>query len=83
MTQSKRASLAEAVVNTFIGLLIAFVAQAAICWAYDIGLTTKQNLILVFWMTILSIARGYILRRAWNAEFWKQLWFVKGVNNER
>lgn len=70
--QSKVASLAEAVVNTFVGLLIAFVAQAFICWAYDIPLSAHQNFVIVSWMTVISVARSYVLRRAWNAEFWKR-----------
>lgn len=71
MSQTKRASLAEAIVNTFIGFGIAMVATHLICWVYDIPLSWQSNAIITFWMTLLSIARSYVLRRLWNAEFWK------------
>lgn len=70
-TQSKAASLAEAVVNTVVGLLIAMWATAAICWLHGIPMSWTNNFIITSWMTGLSVARGYALRRAWNAEFWK------------
>lgn len=70
-TQSKKASLTEAVVNTVVGLLIAMWATAAICWLHRIPMSWTNNFIITSWMTGLSVARGYALRRAWNAEFWK------------
>lgn len=70
--QSKAASLAEAVVNTFVGLVIAFVAQVIICWANDIALSYTDNLIITGWMTVISVIRSYIIRRAWNSEFWRR-----------
>lgn len=69
--QSKAASLTEAVFNTFVGLVIAFAATAAICWAHGIPMTWQNNVILTSWMTAISIARQYVIRRMWNAEFWK------------
>jgi len=74
--QSKLASLAEAVVSTFVGLGIAMVATAVICWAYDIPMTWENNFIITAWMTVISIARSYLIRRVFNSEFWKRwrLW---------
>jgi hypothetical protein len=69
--QSKRASLVEAIANTLIGLAVAFAAQAVICWAYNIPLSASDNLIIVAWMTVISVVRSYVIRRAWNSEFWK------------
>lgn len=66
MGQSKLGSFVEAVVNTFIGLLIAFFAQWLIVWAYSIPLSHKQNFIIVFWMTVVSILRSYVVRRMFN-----------------
>lgn len=66
MSQTKKASFVEAITNTFIGLLIAFFAQWLICWVYSIPLSSKQNLIIVFWMTVLSILRSYVVRRIFN-----------------
>lgn len=71
MGQSKLASFVEALVNTALGLLIAMGATAVICRAYDIELSTTNNFIITFWMTVISVVRSYVLRRAWNSEFWK------------
>ncbi len=70
--QSKLASAVEAVVNTLVGLLIAFVAQWIICWVYDIPLSASDNFTIVMWMTVISVIRSYIIRRAWNSEFWRR-----------
>lgn len=64
--QTKTMSAIEAVVSTGVGLVVSFAATAAICKAYDIPMSTESNLILTFWMTVLSIARSYILRRVFN-----------------
>jgi len=64
--QTKLGSLTEAVVNTLVGLFIAFYAQLAICWAYNIPLSAKANAIIVFWMTVLSVLRSYAVRRIAN-----------------
>lgn len=70
--QSKLASAVEAVVNTFVGLLIAFGAQLLIVWVYDIPLSASDNFTIVMWMTVVSVVRSYIIRRAWNSEFWRR-----------
>lgn len=72
MTQSKRASFVEAVVNTALGLVIAMFATAGICKVYGIPMSWTNNFIITFWMTVISIVRSYVIRRAWNAEFWKR-----------
>jgi len=76
--QSKLGSLAEAVVNTALGLVIAMVATAAICKAYAIPMTWENNFIITFWMTVLSVLRSYLLRRLFNAA-WRprlQAWWI-------
>ena len=66
MSQTKKASLSEAVVNTAVGFLIAWAAQALICWVYSIPLTAEQNAVIVFWMTVISVLRNYFVRRFFN-----------------
>ncbi len=70
--QSKLSSWTEAVVNTFVGLVIAFAAQWLICWVYDIPLSATHNFIIVFWMTIISVLRSYGVRRIFNGEPWRR-----------
>lgn len=69
--QSKLASAVEALANTALGFALAFVAQSVICWAYSIQLSNHDNAILVWWMTVVSVVRSYVVRRLWNVEFWK------------
>lgn len=66
MSQSKRMSMVEAVVNTVVGLALSVAATAAICWAYSIPMTMQANLTLTFWMTVLSVVRSYYMRRFFN-----------------
>jgi hypothetical protein len=70
--QSRRASLIEAIANTVIGYIVAYLATYAIVWAYDMPMTHGHVSAMVNWMTLLSVLRGYVLRRLWNAEFWKR-----------
>lgn len=72
MNQSRVASATEAVVNTVVGLALASIVQMAICRYYGIPMSWHNNLIITGWMTGLSVLRGYLLRRAWNAEWWKR-----------
>lgn len=78
--QSRLASFAETVANTAIGFLVTLGANYVIFPAYDVKLTFNQNIQIVFWFTLLSVARGYVVRRMWNAEWWKHL-FNKGTNH--
>lgn len=64
--QSRARSFNEACMNTAIGLIIAFVAQHYLFLWYGIPATTEQTLWVVFWMTLVSIARSYVLRRVFN-----------------
>lgn len=72
-TQSRHASLWEAVVNTLVGYVIAYVATAILFRIYDIPASQGKIHSVTMWMTLISILRGYVLRRAWNAEFWTRL----------
>lgn len=69
--QSKLGSFVEAVANTAVGYLIALVCMRIIMWAYDFPMGTRETSIVVGWMTVVSVVRGYVIRRAWNAQFWK------------
>jgi len=69
--QSMLASAIEAVVNTALGFAIAFYAQHILFDFYEIPVSNIVNAWIVVWMTLLSFARSFVLRRLWNAEFWK------------
>lgn len=63
MKQTKLDSLIESLVNTAVGMLLAVVFMQLIVWVYDMPVSFEQNIIITFWMTVLSIARGYLIRR--------------------
>jgi len=61
-------SLVEAVTNTAVGFVIAYFAQIwFFAWA-GIAITDSQNMALVLFMTVVSVARSYILRRLFNKQ---------------
>ena len=61
--QSRKDSFLETVVSVGIGMIIAYLAQMFLFWYYDVTVSENVNLAIVFWMTVLSILRGYIVRR--------------------
>lgn len=67
MAQSKQGSLVEALVNTAVGIAISFTANFFILPTVGCHTTFTQNLYICVVFTFISIARGYLLRRAFNA----------------
>jgi len=70
--QSKLGSFVEAIANTAVGYVIALVCMRIIMWAYDFPMGTRETSIVVMWMTVVSVLRGYLIRRMWNGQFWKR-----------
>ena len=64
--QTKLESLTEAVINTFIGFVIAFILQLIIFPIVGVDVTLGQNFILTILFTLVSIIRTYIIRRYFN-----------------
>lgn len=67
MPQSKLGSLLEACANTALGYLIALASQLAIFPHFGIHLPLQDNLAIGAWFTLISLLRGYVLRRWFNA----------------
>jgi hypothetical protein len=66
--QSKKSSLSEILISTFIGLIVALTSQLLIFPLYGIDITLGENVQITFFMTFVSILRGYLVRRYFN---WK------------
>lgn len=64
--QSRKESFIEAVVNTVIGFVVSFAAWPVIAWKCDMAYDNAQHWEMVFWFTVLSVARGYAVRRWFN-----------------
>jgi hypothetical protein len=66
VTQTPRQSLAETVTSVAIGYMVALASQLAIFPLFDIHVSLADNLMIGAWFTIISIARGYAVRRFFN-----------------
>ena len=66
MNQSKKQSMIEASVGTLVGILTSMVTQAIVYPLYGFDVTFSQNLVITFIFTIVSLVRGYLVRRFFN-----------------
>jgi|TARA_R110000851_G_scaffold87200_3_gene190065 hypothetical protein len=65
--QSKLVSLLETITNTVIGFLVGLGAWPIIAWVLGMEFTSTQHWGIVALFTVLSIIRGYLVRRFFNA----------------
>ena len=66
MSQTKRQSLVEAVINVAIGFGVSLAAQAVVLPLFGIVVSLATNLYIGAIFTIISIARSYCVRRLFN-----------------
>jgi hypothetical protein len=71
MKQTKAESLIETTLNVGIGFIISFCAWPFVAAAFDLPYSVASNLGITFVFTVLSITRGYIVRRFFNAQLHK------------
>ena len=66
--QSKRESMIESLTSTTIGWFISFIANMLVLplFGYNINLTDGLLISIIF--TIISIVRGYVVRRWFNSK---------------
>jgi hypothetical protein len=66
MSQTRKGSLSETVLNILIGYIIAILTQLTIFPLYEINITLYDNLWIGVWFSVASFIRGYLLRRWFN-----------------
>lgn len=66
MEQSKLESLIEAIANTLIGFAISFLAWPIAAWIFNMPYNPGQHFGIVIFFTVLSVVRGYAVRRWFN-----------------
>lgn len=66
MKQSKKQSLKETVISTFIGLAVSLITQIVVFPLYGMEVSFNQNIQITIIFTVVSIARGYFVRRYFN-----------------
>lgn len=76
--QTKKQSLTEAITNTAVGFGISYVSTFLIFPVLGIVTSPGTNLIIVIYFTIISILRGYVLRRAFNKKTDKRMRYPNG-----
>jgi hypothetical protein len=67
MKQSKLMSLIEAVVSILVGFGISVAAQAFFLPLLGLEISLRQNLLFALIMTVISIARQFVMRRIFEA----------------
>jgi hypothetical protein len=68
MKQTKKHSIIESITQTLIGLLTSILVQVVLYPLLDIPVSFKQNLIITAVFFIVSIIRGYVVRRYFNSK---------------
>lgn len=71
MKQSRLTSFIKSCVSTGVGFAVAFVANMLIMPLFGLELTHSANLLLTTIYTAISIARGYLLERLFEAMGWR------------
>lgn len=66
MTQSRRASLTEAVVNVAVGFVLSAMVTAIVFPMFGYPIRWADNLAISAIFTVVSILRSYVLRRVFN-----------------
>lgn len=64
--QSKKHSLIEAITNTAVGFGISLLSIFIILPLVGIESTPGKNGVITLYFTVISIVRGYVLRRVFN-----------------
>lgn len=64
--QSKKMSLLETCASTAIGYAVAILAQVLVFPLFGLTVSLSQNLAIGAVFTVVSIARGYCVRRLFN-----------------
>lgn len=67
MKQSRAMSLLESGLSTLVGLGVAIAANAIILPALGFAITFQDNVVIAGFMTLVSIARQFVMRRVFEA----------------
>ena len=65
--QTKLTSLIETLLNTLIGFIVSFAGWPVAAAMTGVAYSSGQHTGIVAFFTVLSVARGYVIRRFFNA----------------
>ena len=66
--QSKKQSLIEALTSVFVGWLIGVILNLTVLPLFDYNITVVDSLWVSLIFTVVSVIRGYIIRRWFNSK---------------
>jgi hypothetical protein len=66
MKQSKKHSAIESITQTVIGLVTSILIQVVLYPILGIPVSFKQNVIITIVFFVVSVVRGYVVRRVFN-----------------
>jgi hypothetical protein len=64
--QSKKMSLIETIVSVLIGYVVSIISQLLLFPMFNIEVSLTDNLLIGLFFTVVSIVRGYLVRRLFN-----------------
>jgi len=64
--QTKKQSLIESITNVIIGYIVAVISNAAILPLFGVNLAFGDSMLIGVWFTVISLIRGYCVRRYFN-----------------
>ncbi len=71
MMQSRRMSMIETVAGVAIGFVVSVLAALVVYPLFGHGFTLSQNVGITVIFTVLSVVRGYLVRRFFNWLQWR------------
>ena len=68
LMQSKKDSFIETLTSVFVGWLIGVILNLTILPLFDYNITVVNSLWVSLIFTVISVVRGYVIRRAFNSK---------------
>ena len=66
--QSKRESMIETLTSVFVGWLIGVILNLTVLPLFDYNITVVDSLLVSLIFTVISVVRGYLIRRFFNSK---------------
>ena len=70
--QSRKESAIESVVNTSVGFAISLIAVFIILPLFGVVSTAIKNIGITICFTVISLLRGFLIRRYFNRKLWQE-----------
>ena len=66
--QTKKQSLIETLTSVFVGWLIGVILNLTVLPLFDYNITVVDSLLVSLIFTVISVVRGYLIRRFFNSK---------------